>query len=199
MKSVNYLKMMDRLRVTFSPYYVEVLESADRTEITFTTINAYTVKLINKRRLNVYFKNDFIMCFWIDSYKTQKELREEIYRFLKNFESKLVEQETAEEPTEDTAEETTEETTEQPTEEVAEQEQPTEELAEQATCINTICDNNKESEDKTMTNEIELRETASNLYDGGWRASDREYLKAEYDFSEYELDIICEALLDFEV
>ena len=51
-----------------------------------------------------------------------------------------------------------------------------------------------------MINEIELREIASNLYDGGWRISDREELEHEnvYNFSAHELDIILEALQDYE-
>lgn len=43
--------------------------------------------------------------------------------------------------------------------------------------------------------EMELRyTTAPALYDGGWRAEDRDEMKHEYDFSDKELDIICEEL-----
>lgn len=49
-----------------------------------------------------------------------------------------------------------------------------------------------------MMTEIELREAASNLYDGGWRASDAEEIKKEYGLSIYELKIVLEALQDYE-
>ena len=49
-----------------------------------------------------------------------------------------------------------------------------------------------------MMTEIELREAASNLYDGGWRTSDRKELEQEYNFTTYELEIILEALQDYE-
>ena len=49
-----------------------------------------------------------------------------------------------------------------------------------------------------MMTEIELREAASNLYDGGWRVSDAEEIKKEYGLSIYELEIVLEALQDFE-
>ena len=45
---------------------------------------------------------------------------------------------------------------------------------------------------------IGLREIASNLYDGGWRSSDCSELKQEYNFNDYELDIIVDALQDYE-
>ena len=35
---------------------------------------------------------------------------------------------------------------------------------------------------------------AAALYDGGWRAEDRDELVAEYDLSEEEADAICEDL-----
>lgn len=36
--------------------------------------------------------------------------------------------------------------------------------------------------------------SAAVLYDGGWRAEDRDELVAEYDLSEEEADAICEDL-----
>lgn len=38
--------------------------------------------------------------------------------------------------------------------------------------------------------------TVASLFDGGWRAEDREELKTEYGFSEDELDSICSDLAD---
>lgn len=38
--------------------------------------------------------------------------------------------------------------------------------------------------------------TASALYDGGWRAEDRDWLIDEYELTEEEADAICK-LLDF--
>ena len=49
-----------------------------------------------------------------------------------------------------------------------------------------------------MMTEIELREAASNLYDGGWRVTDAEEIKKEYGLSIYELEIVLEALQDYE-
>lgn len=47
--------------------------------------------------------------------------------------------------------------------------------------------------------EMELRyQVAPSLYDGGWRAEDRDEMKHEYDLSDEELDIICEALENIE-
>ena len=37
-------------------------------------------------------------------------------------------------------------------------------------------------------------DSASALYDGGWRSSDREMLRDEYDLSDEQLDLICEIL-----
>ena len=42
-------------------------------------------------------------------------------------------------------------------------------------------------------------ETASSLYDGGWRASDREDLKSEYHFDDQTLDLVCAHMHDFEI
>lgn len=45
------------------------------------------------------------------------------------------------------------------------------------------------------TKEMELRyTTAPALYDGGWRAKDRNDMKDCYDLYDEELDIICEEL-----
>lgn len=45
---------------------------------------------------------------------------------------------------------------------------------------------------------IELETTAASLYDGGWRAADREELKDEYGFDDDELEIVVEKLKEYE-
>ena len=40
----------------------------------------------------------------------------------------------------------------------------------------------------------ELKKIAFSLFDGGWRAEDREELISEYDLTEEEADEICEIL-----
>lgn len=48
-------------------------------------------------------------------------------------------------------------------------------------------------------NDVELLNTAISLYDGGWRATDRDQIKSEYDFKyDSDLDAICEILLRLE-
>lgn len=47
-------------------------------------------------------------------------------------------------------------------------------------------------------NRYELETAAYYLYDGGWRANDREWLKDEYKLTDEKLDIIVEALKDLE-
>lgn len=42
--------------------------------------------------------------------------------------------------------------------------------------------------------EQKIRDGAYNLYDGGWRAEDREQLKEEYGLDDEELDIIVDQL-----
>lgn len=44
----------------------------------------------------------------------------------------------------------------------------------------------------------EAMDTACNLYDGGWRAEDKDMLIAEYEISEEYADMICEALEEIE-
>ena len=41
-----------------------------------------------------------------------------------------------------------------------------------------------------------LREIAGVLFDGGWRAEDRDWLISEYDFTVEEADDICEILAE---
>lgn len=43
-----------------------------------------------------------------------------------------------------------------------------------------------------------LYDSASFLFDGGWRSDDRELLIAEYDLSLEEADEICSYLAEFE-
>lgn len=36
------------------------------------------------------------------------------------------------------------------------------------------------------------------MYDGGWRAADKEQLITEYDFTEEEIALICDKLKEYE-
>lgn len=40
----------------------------------------------------------------------------------------------------------------------------------------------------------ELRETATSLWDGGWRVEDKNEMKKEYTFTDEELEIVCEKM-----
>ena len=44
----------------------------------------------------------------------------------------------------------------------------------------------------------DIESSAAALYDGGWRAADREQLIAEYELDADEADAICEQLRDYE-
>ena len=44
----------------------------------------------------------------------------------------------------------------------------------------------------------DIEMSAAALYDGGWRAEDKEQLMAEYDLSEAEATEICEWLKEYE-
>lgn len=44
----------------------------------------------------------------------------------------------------------------------------------------------------------DYRSSAAALYDGGWRAEDRDDLIEEYRFTEEEVSKICELLAEFE-
>lgn len=46
-------------------------------------------------------------------------------------------------------------------------------------------------------NEHEADTIASALYDGGWRAEDRDWMIEEYGFTEENADLICKTLRDF--
>lgn len=47
--------------------------------------------------------------------------------------------------------------------------------------------------------EYEIRNAAYNMYDGGWRASDRFEIAEEYqDITEQELDWLCDELMKIE-
>lgn len=48
-----------------------------------------------------------------------------------------------------------------------------------------------------MAMEESIRDAGS-LYDGGWRAEDRDQLMSEYDLTSDEADALCEALKDME-
>lgn len=43
----------------------------------------------------------------------------------------------------------------------------------------------------------DARGAAASLFDGGWRAEDREELISEYELTEEEADEICKLLADF--
>ena len=45
--------------------------------------------------------------------------------------------------------------------------------------------------------EHEVDTIASALYDGGWRAEDRDWMIEEYGFTEENADLICKTLRDF--
>lgn len=45
---------------------------------------------------------------------------------------------------------------------------------------------------------IDFEMTAAALYDGGWRADEKEDLKDFFDLSEYEVNKICELLSQYE-
>lgn len=45
---------------------------------------------------------------------------------------------------------------------------------------------------------IELETSAASLYDGGWRAADKDELQKEYSLDDEELEIIVEKLTDYE-
>ena len=47
-----------------------------------------------------------------------------------------------------------------------------------------------------MLKDVEM--SAASLYDGGWRAEDREQLIVEYQLTEDEADAICEKLQEYE-
>lgn len=44
----------------------------------------------------------------------------------------------------------------------------------------------------------ELQQAAFALYDGGWRGEDKDWLVDEYEFTEDEVDIVCQVLTDIE-
>ena len=46
--------------------------------------------------------------------------------------------------------------------------------------------------------QMSMEEIAASLYDGGWRAADREEL-IYYDFTDAEADDICELLKEYEI
>ena len=45
---------------------------------------------------------------------------------------------------------------------------------------------------------IDYASSAAALYDGGWRANDKEQLIKEYELSEEDAELICERLAEFE-
>jgi ribosome biogenesis protein Tsr3 len=43
-----------------------------------------------------------------------------------------------------------------------------------------------------------IESMAAALYDGGWRAADKELLFMEFDFTDEELNLICDKLKEYE-
>lgn len=56
----------------------------------------------------------------------------------------------------------------------------------------------QEREVATMTYIADIKLAASSLYDGGWRAADRDQLIAEYDLIPADADAICFELEEME-
>lgn len=54
------------------------------------------------------------------------------------------------------------------------------------------------SEDDTVLTDAQIQEVAANLFDGGWRSSDRDEIMDEYDLSDGEADRMVEALKGIE-
>jgi hypothetical protein len=46
--------------------------------------------------------------------------------------------------------------------------------------------------------DTEIMKSACSLYDGGWRASDRDEMTAEYDLPDVDADAICKVLQGIE-
>lgn len=46
--------------------------------------------------------------------------------------------------------------------------------------------------------QMSMGDIAANLYDGGWRAADREQMIEYYTLTEDEADAICELLVEYE-
>ena len=47
--------------------------------------------------------------------------------------------------------------------------------------------------------QMSMGDIAANLYDGGWRAADREQMIGYYTLTEDEADAICELLEEYEI
>ena len=50
----------------------------------------------------------------------------------------------------------------------------------------------------TELNRYKLETSAAYLFDGGWRARDKEWLKDEYKFTDEELDVVVKTLKEIE-
>ena len=48
------------------------------------------------------------------------------------------------------------------------------------------------------TNESDIQNAASSLYDGGWRSHDRDWLQEEYSLPDDEVDAIVKYLAEYE-
>lgn len=52
-------------------------------------------------------------------------------------------------------------------------------------------------EDRPATNPVDLETEAASLYDGGWRAEDRDAIQKEYDLTDDDTDAIVEKLAEY--
>lgn len=53
-------------------------------------------------------------------------------------------------------------------------------------------------EDRPTANPVDLETGAASLYDGGWRAADRDAFQKEYDLTDDDTDAIVEKLKEYE-
>lgn len=53
-------------------------------------------------------------------------------------------------------------------------------------------------EDRPATDPVDLETEAASLYDGGWRAKDRDAIQKEYDLTDDDTDAIVEKLKEYE-
>lgn len=63
---------------------------------------------------------------------------------------------------------------------------------------NPDLDLNYSIEDRPATDPVDLETEAASLYDGGWRAEDRDSIQKEYDLTDDDTDAIVKKLADYE-
>ena len=62
-------------------------------------------------------------------------------------------------------------------------------------CIHKVKENRKQKKERKIKMK-NIFDSAAVLFDGGWRAEDRDWLISEYDFTAEEADDICELLAE---